>query len=517
MASAPPPAPMSEDEVIRLATKLANERGIPPQIAIGLVRGESGGGRTYDPDVVGDRGRAFGLTQIHRPAAEEVGMDMSRWADPAVNIGAGLDYLSRQKARFSDWPRALQAYNAGPGSVARGDVPPSAVAYAQRVLGTTAGAGKGTDFPPPPYEDTERQMSTDVQPNQTPYQGRMEATDTFIPPPGMEDLQGGGIASDVKGGFGRTPGIVEIAGAKEPGGFSGLLSKIGGGLAKALPYLIGGPYYAMAKHVVGPLAEEQMSREEARTKRLEEFKSGREQRTRWENAQVDKATKMMEDLQGLNLTALLEQEKDPQHKALLQQAADRIHAIGKKYAELMSDPQSPGMITPKEANELLAMQSMFSDELNAAKEASGLRTARMTGVAKSLEEAGQEAGLEERAGAEPGAAAKAKMGRLTALGETVPIDIGGGRIIHVPAVAWAQMMGRQGTRVPKDPNTQLSMFLGALKTAQLTAVQRNDREKATLIGAQIHVIEQQLRDISSGKYGTTVKLPGGYSLDRDEE
>ncbi len=530
MASAPPPAPMSEEQVVALATKLARERGIPPQIAIGLIRGESGGGKTYDPDVVGDRGRAFGLTQIHEPAASEVGMDPSRWADPTTNIGAGLDYLNKQKARFSDWPRALQAYNAGPGAVARGDVPASAVAYADRVMGrNTAGAPKPDAtglFPPPPYEDEGAQMSTNTPPNQSFPQGSVDTldqflspeeatgvktTDTFVPPAGTEDLQGTGIAR------GMTP-PTEVAGVSEPkgGGFSGFLSKIGGGLKKALPYLVGGPYYALAKHVVGPLAEEQMAREEARTKRMEDYKSGREQKTRWENAQVDAATKMMEDLQGLNLTALLEQEKDPAHKALLQQAADRIHAIGKKYAELMSDPESPGMITAKEANELLAMKTMFSDEIAAAKEASGLRGAKISGVAKGMEEAGQEAGLEERAGAEPGAAARAKMGRLTALGETVPIVVNG-KTIHVPATAWATMQGRMGTRVPKDPNTQLSMFLGALKASQLTAVQRNDREKATLIGAQIKAIEQQLKDISSGKYGSTTVVPGGYSLERDEE
>lgn len=537
MASAPPPAPLSEDDVKRLTAKIAMEKGIPPQLLEALIRKESmgsggGGGLLFNPAAVGDKGRAFGLGQLHRGAMTETGMDPSLWADPSTNVGAAADYLNQQKARFSDWPRAVAAYNAGPGAVRRGDVPASTQAYTDSVLGgSAAGAPRdeaGPGFPPPPYEDEARQMSTDVQPNQSTAtgmpkdQGTVTAEDTFIPPPGMEDLQGGELARSVPGGFGRTPSIVEIAGAKEPGGgFGGLLKKIGGGLSKALPYLLGGPYYAMTKHVVGPLAEDT-------EKRMEDWKAQREQKTKWENAQVDAASKMMEDLQGLNLTALLEQEKDPAHRALLQQAADRIHQIGKKYADFMSDPQSPGMITPKEAAELLTMKSMFADEITAAKEASGMRGSKMAGVAKGMETAGQEGELQRRA-AEGDELARAEVAKRKTQGTTIPIEVGGGKSVDMTpeqASAWLRgMYYANADQMRKDPNSQMAqqwmaknaMLIASLEMDRVEAARAGRRGDFGKIDQQIRELEEQLRDIRSGRYGSTSGLPKGYTIERDQQ
>ncbi len=528
MATAPPPTPLSEDDIRRLTAKIAMEKGIPPELLDRLIRKESmgtggGGGRLFNPEAVGDRGRAFGLGQLHRGAMTETGMDPSLWANPDTNVAAAADYLMQQKARFSDWPRAVQAFNAGPGRVARGDIPASTQRYTDAVMGAgSAGAPKDdtSGFPPPPYEDERTQMSTNEPPNQSFPSGSVETTDAFMPPPGMEDLQGEAVARDVPRGFGRTPSIVEIAGAKEPGGFGGILKKIGGGLSKALPYLLGGPYYAMAKHVVGPLAE-------GTEKRMEDWKAGREQKTRWENAQVDAALKMMEDLQGLNLTALLEQEKDPAHRALLQQAADRIHEIGKKYTDFMSDPESPGMISPKEASELLTMKSMFADEIAAAKEASGMRGAKMTGVAKGMEAAGQEEELTKRA-AGGSELAQAEVSKRKAAGVTIPVDVGGGQMKDMtPDQAGAYLRGMyyaHADEMRKDPNSQMAqqwmaknaMLIASLEMDRVEAARAGRRGDFGKIDSQIRELEEQLRDIRSGRYGSSSGLPKGYTLERTQ-
>lgn len=104
--------------------------GIDPALLKGLIRQESG----FDPAARSGAG-AVGLTQLMPSTAATLGVDP---ADPAQAIDGGARYLKQQLDRFgSDAPKALAAYNAGPGAVARfGGVPPYAETqtYVQRVL-----------------------------------------------------------------------------------------------------------------------------------------------------------------------------------------------------------------------------------------------------------------------------------------------------------------------------------------------------------------------------------------------
>jgi soluble lytic murein transglycosylase-like protein len=104
--------------------------GIDPALLKGLIRQESG----FDPAARSPAG-AVGLTQLMPGTAASLGVDP---ADPAQAIDGGARYLKTQLDRFGgDASKALAAYNAGPGAVAKfGGVPPYAETqtYVQRVL-----------------------------------------------------------------------------------------------------------------------------------------------------------------------------------------------------------------------------------------------------------------------------------------------------------------------------------------------------------------------------------------------
>jgi len=117
--------------------------GIDPALLKGLIRQESG----FDPSARSGAG-AVGLTQLMPGTAASLGVDPT---DPAQAIDGGARYLKQQLDRFGGDPaKALAAYNAGPGAVAKfGGVPPyaetqnyvkSVLAFAGQYRGTSATA-----------------------------------------------------------------------------------------------------------------------------------------------------------------------------------------------------------------------------------------------------------------------------------------------------------------------------------------------------------------------------------------
>lgn len=109
---------------------IAEEEGVDPEIFARLIFKESGG----NPNAEGDDGKAQGYLQLHAAAAEEVGVERS---DPVQNLVGGARYLKKNLDRFGgDYEKALQAYNAGPTRVARGNVPETTLAYASSILGS---------------------------------------------------------------------------------------------------------------------------------------------------------------------------------------------------------------------------------------------------------------------------------------------------------------------------------------------------------------------------------------------
>jgi len=109
---------MSEREQLQsYLLEQAERYGIPPQMALNLVRQESG----FKQSAVSPKG-ALGLMQLMPATAKELGVDPT---DPYQNIEGGMRYLRQQYDRFGDWSLAAAAYNAGPGAVEKyGGIPP---------------------------------------------------------------------------------------------------------------------------------------------------------------------------------------------------------------------------------------------------------------------------------------------------------------------------------------------------------------------------------------------------------
>jgi soluble lytic murein transglycosylase-like protein len=102
-------------------TAAAQRHGLDPALLAGLIKQESG----FNPGARSGAG-AEGLTQLMPGTA--AGLGVTDPLDPAQSIEGGAKYLAEQLDRFGgDTTRALAAYNAGPGAVARfGGVPPYA-------------------------------------------------------------------------------------------------------------------------------------------------------------------------------------------------------------------------------------------------------------------------------------------------------------------------------------------------------------------------------------------------------
>lgn len=116
-------------------TAAATKHSIDPALLKGLIRQES----NFDASARSPVG-AQGLTQLMPGTAASLGVTDP--TDPAQAIEGGAKYLKAQLDRFGgDVSKALAAYNAGPGAVAKyGGVPPYAETqnYVQKVLGYAA-------------------------------------------------------------------------------------------------------------------------------------------------------------------------------------------------------------------------------------------------------------------------------------------------------------------------------------------------------------------------------------------
>src|SRR5439155_12063936 len=121
----------------RLVGEAAERHSLDPALVMAVVGVESG----FQAQAVSPRG-AQGLMQLMPRTAREMGVADA--FDPAANLDGGSRYLSSLVARYEgDLTRALAAYNAGMGAVARhGGVPPYAETrrYVQKVLGRYQGA-----------------------------------------------------------------------------------------------------------------------------------------------------------------------------------------------------------------------------------------------------------------------------------------------------------------------------------------------------------------------------------------
>lgn len=124
------------------AQKFATKYGIPYNIYASLIQQESG----WNPEARSPVG-AYGYTQLMPQTAKGLGVNPT---DPIQNLEGGAKYLRMQYDRFGSWDKALAAYNAGPGAVAKyGGVPPYAETQ-NYVKAIVAMAHKAGGFGPAP-------------------------------------------------------------------------------------------------------------------------------------------------------------------------------------------------------------------------------------------------------------------------------------------------------------------------------------------------------------------------------
>jgi len=102
-----------------LASEAARRHGLDPELVLAVVTVESG----FRPEAVSPKG-AQGLMQLMPATAQALGVQNA--LDPAANLDGGSRHLSELIALYNgDVTKALAAYNAGTGAVARhGGVPP---------------------------------------------------------------------------------------------------------------------------------------------------------------------------------------------------------------------------------------------------------------------------------------------------------------------------------------------------------------------------------------------------------
>lgn len=127
------PTSDESDALERAIARFSAEAGLPPGLVRAVVWAES----DFQQGAVSPKG-AIGLMQLMPETAAELGVNPQ---DSEQNLQGGTAYLRQMLDRFEGDPeqllKALAAYNAGPGQVARhGGIPPfpETAAYVRRVV-----------------------------------------------------------------------------------------------------------------------------------------------------------------------------------------------------------------------------------------------------------------------------------------------------------------------------------------------------------------------------------------------
>jgi soluble lytic murein transglycosylase-like protein len=116
--SAQPTEPVGAEVLHKIVQETAHKHNVDPALVSAVISTES----NWNTSAISRKG-AQGLMQLVPETAQHFGVYNP--FDPAQNVDAGVRYLSMLLERYSgDLPKALAAYNAGPGIVDRwGGVP----------------------------------------------------------------------------------------------------------------------------------------------------------------------------------------------------------------------------------------------------------------------------------------------------------------------------------------------------------------------------------------------------------
>jgi soluble lytic murein transglycosylase-like protein len=117
----------SQAQIQQMITAAAQQYGVDPALALGVAQTES----NFSPTAVSSAG-AVGVMQLMPATAAGLGVDPN---DPQQNIDGGVRLLSQLLTQYNgNVQQALWAYNAGPSSVASGNLPAETANYIPTVL-----------------------------------------------------------------------------------------------------------------------------------------------------------------------------------------------------------------------------------------------------------------------------------------------------------------------------------------------------------------------------------------------
>jgi len=106
------PVPL-DDALQQYVLDQASSKGISAAVVFAVIAKES----DFNPDLVGDDGKSFGLMQIMASEHTErcIRLNAYNLLNPYQNVSVGIDYLAElmDENRGLEW--ALMAYNGGPG------------------------------------------------------------------------------------------------------------------------------------------------------------------------------------------------------------------------------------------------------------------------------------------------------------------------------------------------------------------------------------------------------------------
>jgi len=123
----------SKAQIQQMITAAANEYGVPASLALAVAQVES----NFNPNAVSPTNTNgttdYGVMQINSANVSSLGLTDP--LDPQQNIDAGVSMLAQLYNQYGgDTTQVLWAYNAGPGSVTSGNMPPSTASYVADVL-----------------------------------------------------------------------------------------------------------------------------------------------------------------------------------------------------------------------------------------------------------------------------------------------------------------------------------------------------------------------------------------------
>lgn len=119
--------PRANNNIQQIIIDEANRQGVNPQLALAVAKQESG----FNPNARGDGGKSFGLFQIHSISHP----DYKGGLDPQANARYGIGLLKNLLNQYGgNVEKALWAYNAGSGNVAKGIYPESTKRYTRNIM-----------------------------------------------------------------------------------------------------------------------------------------------------------------------------------------------------------------------------------------------------------------------------------------------------------------------------------------------------------------------------------------------